>query len=486
MLFPKLTGVLFIAVFGASVMLGSRMLNTDGDLGRELTLGNLILTTHNIPVTDVLSWTKLAQPRPPYEWLADVLLAAANRLLGLDGVVVLTSCIIAAAFAFVGRDALLRSGLPLSSLLISAGAAVTSSLHWLARPHVFSFLFLALWLRGLERIRRASKAPWWELPLLMLVWANTHGGFVFGFAAWIAYFAGWIWQSRGGRIEKATGIKLLRTGGASILATFVTPDLWHNWDAVLGNRSAYILSQTAETMPPQVSMPAVWPFMILLGVTLVLAVLNASRVLAPHLLLVVGFAITALLMARNVPLFAIAVAPILAYWLSQILENRAAWPRWEDALASVESSLTGFFWPSLSVLVVTGVLALHLSSTGASTYRFSSEVFPVAAADWIETNRPDGRMFNDLNWGGYLLYRLWPSERVYIDSQSDFYGEQLVRRYAAVLSANPGWEDEFRQSGIAWAVISPAVPLARQLRQNAGWLTAFQDSTAVVFVRRLP
>jgi len=462
------------------------MLNTDGDLGRDLTLGDLILTTRSIPVTDVFSWTKTGQPRPPYEWLAQVLLSAADRLLGLDGVVVLTSCVIASAFVIVGFDAFLRSSLPLSSLLISAGAAIASSLHWLARPHVFTFLFLALWLGGLDRIRRASNSSWWELPLLMVLWANTHGGFVFGFAAWIAYFAGWLWESRGGRVMKATGAKLLVTGGASLLASFITPDLWHNWDAVLGNRSAYILSQTAETMPPQISMQAVWPFILLLVVAVVLAILNARRVLAPHLLLVLGFAAAALLMARNIPLFAIAVAPILALWLSQFLRNRTAWPRWEDALTRVESSLTGSFWPFVSVLVVSGILALHLASTGGSRYRFSSQVFPVEATDWIEANRPSGLMFNDFNWGGYLLYRLWPSERVYIDSQSDFYGEQFVRQYAALLAASPGWEDQFSQVGIGWAVVPPAAPLAQQLRRAAGWHAAYQDSTAAVFVRALP
>jgi hypothetical protein len=485
-LFPKLTDVLFVAVFVASVMLGPRMLNTDGDLGRHLTLGDLILTTHSVPVTNVLSWTKAGEPRPPYEWLAQVLLAAANRLLGLDGVVVITSFVIAAAFAVVGCDALQRSGMPLTSLLISAGAAVASSLHWLARPHIFSFLFLALWLGGLERIRRTTNARLWALPLLMLVWANTHGGFVFGFAAWIAYFGGWLWESRGDRADRGAGTKLLVTGAASIAASLVTPDLWHNWEAILGNRSGYILSQTAETMPPQMAMPAVWPFLILLGVAVVLAVLNARRVQASHLLLLAVLAAASLAMARNIPLFAIAAAPILSRWLSQILESRVAWPRLEDALARVESSLAGFAWPSISVLVVTGVLVFHWSATGSSTFRFRPEVFPVRAADWIEAHHPAGLMFNDFNWGGYLLYRLWPGERVYIDSQSDFYGEQLVRQYASLLSASPGWENQLSQDNVDWAVIPPAAPLAAQLRQNAGWLTAYEDSTAVVLVRRLP
>ncbi len=483
---PTIADVVFIAVFAGSILLGSRMLNTDGDLGRDITLGKLIVTSHSVPRVDVLSWSKAGQPRPPYEWLADVLFASANQVFGLDGVVLLTALVIGLAFAVVCSDAQQRSGVPLTSLMITGWAAVASSLHWLARPHVFTFLLLALWLRGLERLRTGRSEAWWELPAIMLVWANTHGGFVFGFAAWIAYAIGWIWATWRGRAQKGIGIRLLAVAGTSLLASIVTPDVWHSWGAVLSNRSYYVLSQTAETMPPRLTMPAVWPFLLLLVVAAAAAVLNARKAEASHVLLLAGFSVAGLVMARNIPLFAIAAAPILALWISEILASHSVFIGVERALRDVESSLGGIALPLICVAAAGGTLVIHQQAAHTAMFRFEPNVFPVQAASWIEANQPTGRMFNDFNWGGYLLYRLWPGQRVYIDSQSDFYGEEMIREYAGILNGATGWGQLLDQYSVALAIIPPATPLAEQLRVSSGWRAAYQDTTAVIFVRGSP
>lgn len=486
LLLPKLSDVIFVTVFLAAVMLGPRVLNTDGDLGRDLTLGKVILSSHVVPTTDILSWTKMGEPRPPYEWVAQVLLAAAYHLGALDAVVLLVAAIIAASFAIVFADALGRSELPITSLIMSSWAAVASSLHWLARPHVFSFLFFAIWLWGLERLRTNPRTRLWTLPALMLVWANTHGGFVFGFAAWAAYCAGWLWQYRSGGADPSVAKRLVITGVLSLIASVATPDLWGNWQAVLANRSSYILRQTAETMPPQIVMPGVWPFLFLLALALLLAILNARRARAEHVVLLAGLAMASLLMARNIPLFAIAAAPIAARWVAELLEAVRSVPSWESAFAKLQTPLMGLLWPTVAMLVAAAALIIHGNATKTSVFGFKSQVFPVMAVDWIQANRPRGAMFNDLNWGGYLLYRLWPDQRVYIDSQTDFYGEQFVRQYANVLAAGPGWEGELGDAEVGWAIIPPDSPLAKQLAQDDQWVEPYKDSTAAVFVRAAP
>src|SRR5512142_1234179 len=95
---PSLGDCLFISVFVGALLLGSRMLNQDGDLGRHLTLGTYILDSHTIPVRDILSFTETGRPRPPYEWLSQVAYALAFRVLNLDGVVLLAALGIAASF----------------------------------------------------------------------------------------------------------------------------------------------------------------------------------------------------------------------------------------------------------------------------------------------------------------------------------------------------------------------------------------------------
>jgi len=480
---PRLGDLLFVAVFVGCLVIGQRMLNTDGDLGRHLTLGNYILDSTRVPVLDMLSFTRAGNPRPPYEWLAQVVLALSNRLVGLAGVVLITAFTIACSYLIVFLDAVDRTHSPVLSLLMGSWAAVASSLHWLTRPHVFTFLFLSLWIAGLERLRSGKKIQLWVFPTLMLLWANTHGGFVFGFLAWAAYMVGWLIA----RLRHSSGAgnsrHLLMVGATSAVASVITPDSWHSWQAVLENRSAYVLSRTAETMPPSISLPATWPFVGLLAVCLVGLLLNLRRTAAAHAFLLVGFAILALAAARNIPLFAIAAAPIAASWIAAAASSRPGWKGFEAAMWKMDRDLMGTVWPAVTVTAAIIVFAAQSLRSGNSMYSFRSTVFPVEAASWEEAHPLTGPMFNDLNWGGYLMYRLWPQQRVFIDSQSDFYGEDFIRSYEATILAAPGWQGTLDQYHITWVIIPRTSKLAEQLDSSRLWKSVYDDSTASIFIR---
>ncbi|HSQ39175.1 MAG TPA: hypothetical protein VLM78_03365, partial [Anaerolineales bacterium] len=193
-LVPRLRDILFIAILAAALALGPRMLSLDSDLGRHLTMGGFIIDSHQIPTRDLFSHTHADVSRPAYEWLTQIIFAIANRLAGLDGVVFVTALAIASAFFIVYTEAARQSRLPLAALGITILAAAASSLHWLPRPHVITFLMLAIWLERLEHVRRGDLVPLWHFPVLMLLWVNAHGGFVFGILAWLAYFVGWLWE----------------------------------------------------------------------------------------------------------------------------------------------------------------------------------------------------------------------------------------------------------------------------------------------------
>ncbi|HEX8992279.1 MAG TPA: hypothetical protein VF784_11435 [Anaerolineales bacterium] len=483
-LLPRLRDFVFIVLLAGALLSGTRMLNTDGDLGRHLTLGNYILTSRRIPTQDILSFTKTGQARPPYEWLAQVLLALAYRVLNLDGVVLLTSFAIAATFTFVYLDAVRRSHWPILGMFITLWAAAASSLHWVSRPHVFSFLFFAVWLAMLDRVGRGEEQPVWQFPALILLWANTHGGFVFGFLAYAAYLVGWLIAYARGSNPIGLGQKLLLIGGASFIASVLTPDLWGNWTATLNNRSSYILSHTAETMPLNLDLFNVWPFLGLLALSIVLMLLRWKELAPSHVLLLGGLAIMSFAIARNVPLFVIAAAPLCTNWLASALSRVSLWARLEDGFARIDQRLHGFFWSVLALVGVFGFLFFHIHLTQAPMFHLSPRQFPVDAATWLERNPQQGYMFNEINWGGYLLYRLWPEQKVFIDSQTDFYGEVFVERYVAILDGATGWDAQLKQAGVNWLLISPSEPLADIASHTPGWKRAYQDSIAVVIIRR--
>src|SRR6185503_18839599 len=174
------------------------------------------------------------------------------------------------------------------ALLITFLAVGASSIHWLPRPHIITFLLLAIWIENLEQLRKGKPANLFTFPLIMLFWANLHGGFVFGILAWCAYFAGWVWTKWQKSADDQTGWKFLIVGLTSLMTSVITPDLWHNWEAILNNRSSFILSRTAETMPPNLTTFPVFPFTILLALTVILFLLNYRILAASHVFLLAG------------------------------------------------------------------------------------------------------------------------------------------------------------------------------------------------------
>lgn len=478
---PRFQHIFFLSVFFGGILLGHQMLSIDSDLGRHLTIGNYILEHHKVPTVDIFSHTKNDVSRPPYEWLTQVLFAAANRILGLDGVVLLTALVIAIAFTLVYIEATRRSGWPLTAIFLSVLATFAGSIHWLPRPHIFTFLLLAIWLERLERLWQGENVSLWHFPLIMLLWANMHGGFIFGILAWIAYFSGWIVDHwfRKDAVTDGAGKKFILIGALSLIASCITPDGWGNWQAVMGNSSVYILSQTIETMPPDFREPGIYPFLIFLLMTGLVLVKNKFHLPTSQLFLLAGFAALSFLMARNIPLFVLSATPILAASSQKALRSIPIWAGIETNLNAIERSLKGYVYPIAGILIVSLLFLRHYAQTQSTFNRFDERVFPVMAANWLREHPQSGNMFNEFNWGGYLLYRLWPSQRVFMDSQTDFYGEGLTREYEKVITASKGWQDVLEKYNIKWVIISSHSPLIDKLSE-AGWRKSYSDTTAII------
>jgi hypothetical protein len=186
------------------------------------------------------------------------------------------------------------------------------------------------------------------------------------------------------------------------------------------------------------------------------------------------------------PLFAVVTAPIYAALIQNWVEKMLNWLKPVPGPRESESVLRGYVWVVAAVLFFGFVLwrGIPIDQKGTGNI-FLPDKMPVQAVDWLEKNPQDGRMFNHFIWGGYILYRTWPTEVVFIDGQTDFYGETLMREYIEVISLSAGWEDILDKYDVTWMLIPRKESLADYLYSvdDDAWDVIYQDDTAVIFRR---
>src|ERR1035437_1004156 len=363
---PSLLDVFFCTLLLAAFAHPQRLrsLLADGDTGWHVRTGELVLNTGRAPVVDPFSFSRQRQPWFAWEWLADVVFAATWRWRGLAGGATLAGAMLAlAATALLAR--ILRRGAGLWIGVAATMAAVSaSSIHYLARPHVFSMLFytLALWILSEDRARRRPLL--WLLVPLTALWVNLHAGFV----AWLATL-GLLLMLLAAEQDWS---QLRRYGsllGLCTLASFLNPYGWqlHLHIARYLN-SSWIMDHVQEFQSPAIRSEGAVVFVLLL-LSAVALVPQANRFEA---LLVLVWGFMALRSARHVPFFAIVAAPVLAsgaaaYWgrLASRAAARAPLRIFWDLAQEFGRRPRASLWLPLSAAVAPKLLPPFMASSKA-------------------------------------------------------------------------------------------------------------------------
>jgi hypothetical protein len=480
----------FISVLAGCIMLGPRLLNMDGDLGRHLTVGGYILDSGKIPTLDIFSHTMAGKPFTPHEWLTEIIFSLANRWLGLTGVVFLTSLIIALVWYLLSFEVMKRSGGFYFSLFVIIIGIEASSIHWISRPHIFTYIFLLLWIKiyssNLSIFKKCA-----SLTLLMIIWVNSHGAFITGIVYIgidiAVHFISSIYSKSINKdihqLKKsilifliAVGALLINPTGFQILGTVFN---------FLQNR--YLTSQTLEYQPPNLLAPSFFPFTIFLLICAYYLIRFRKHIKLVDAIQIIIWSIFGIISARNIPLAIIVGLPILSfnYGLKNNVNNTI-----NDKKTT--SSRNKYINPRLAigialpVLISIAVLVLVLKGPGMiQRNEFLPTKFPVKAVDYIIAHPIEGNMFNEFTWGGYLLYRLWPEKKVFIDGQTDFYGEDLTREFADVYNATNDFEDILNKYSVNWVIVRQRSKLAYELEKKPGlWMLDYKDELSVIYSRK--
>jgi len=407
-----------------------------------------------------------------------VLFALLWRAAGLKGVVLVTGAAIAGCLTLLFRHMLARGTgffAALAACLLAAGA---SGVHFLARPHVFTLLLLAiaLWILGCDR-REPGRTVWLLVPLTAL-WANLHAGFVALIVSVGALAAGALFERRWDLARRYAGLAA-GCSAASLLNPYGIGLHRHIAEYL---RSDWIRQAVDEFQSPRFRSESSAHFEILLfgGLLAVGFLLRRARV--GEALLVIGWAHAALVSVRNVPVFAVVAAPVVA------AEASRCWGRWvkgraQRSVAAVLDRIGSTFaqgarytsvWPAVLLLVLPAV-------PGHWPRDFPENKFPVRLVARQEGRIAGARVFTSDQWGDYLLYRFGSRQTVFIDGRSDFYGRQTGERYLQTAYGRGDWRGALNEYGIGLVLAPKEWPLADLLKSSGGWRLVDQDGDAALF-----
>ena len=455
------------AVFCATVAMKAQVFASQ-DLYLHISVGRWILANRLIPDHGIFSATMPTEPWVAHEWLAAVGLALLYDSLGWGGVLATAALLLAAAIGALTYETARTIG--------PIGAICAAVLAWglcinllVARPHVAALPLLVVWLAALVRARRANTVPPIYLAVLMTLWANLHGSFMFGLVFAALFAAEAMFESETWDRARAQAWRWSMFLGVSVLAALVTPHgltgLWFPFHmmeirAVLDTVYEWQASSLANNAPL-----ILWTFLLLFIALWHGVRLPICRLAMLMLLLYMAFA-----HRRHAQLLGLAAPLLLLDAIAAILTRSAPSLMSWGALArpAVRLSLIGTALLSVSVAAVAGCRGV---------VRGPDRFTPAAALAAVEAHGIKGPVFNGYNFGGYLIFRGYAP---FIDGRVDMYGGDFVRRYAS-LHELAGLLEQYR---IAWTIFPPADPSTAVLDTAPGWVRLHADEWAVVHVRK--
>lgn len=486
MLLPSTADLFFVAVLGWAFALGTygwHGLLMDGDVGTHIRIGDYIVQNHAVPTHDMLSFSKPGQEWYAFEWLTEVIFSLLHGSAGLKGVVLLSGVVITAAFTVLLLHALWRGANFVIALALVLMAVNGSSIHFHARPHIFTLLFVAatFWLIAADR-KSNSRAIWLLVPIAVL-WTNLHAGFFILFALLGLMVVGCGIESLlwGGK-SKVMRYSLL--GLACAAASLVNPyGVKLHLFLVDYLRSDTIRNGVQEFQSPSFRSESMFDFMVLLflGLAITGSLLKKHRL--TEVLWIWFMAFNSLVSVRHAPLFMIVAVPILA------VEMTEWWKRWAEthskrSLVGTLDAITSQFHCGalrLSIWAPVAVLCLALSQSSNWPQNFLEGPFPVKMVQAHSEEIASSRIYTSDKWAGYLIYRNYPRQKVFYDDRHHYFGEAMTQDYMKLGSGGREWREVLERYAFNLVLCEAGSSLASLLRLHAGWKTIEDDGKTALF-----
>lgn len=438
--------LLFLAlIVGAGLVANVGPVDTN-DIGFHLRLGAEIAAS-GPPSVDHHSFTLPGVPYPDHEWLAQLGLWGVYRAFDVPGLAVLQGLLIATTLGLVAWAT--RAPAPLRALA-TLPVLLLAFDHSEIRPHLLGWIYVAALVPLLDRQR------WAAVLGLLWLWANTHASAPLGVGLAGLAVLEELWRTRDRR--------LVGWGAAMALVPLLNPYGLHVYTlffTITGNADF-----VGEWRPYPTDS---WQFALLLGFTAFAVVSTIRRRFNVFDLVRLGVLATlSFQSSRSGVVMVIFLGPRILSWFA---EDASAWPAWLRR--------------GITVAVTCAVLAVcgqRVASGQGASLALDVRHLPVAAVEFVQRHGLSGPLYNDYNFGGYLLWKA-PELPVFVDGRIEVYQGQVLDDHLRISRAEPGWSALLDQYGVNLVLVRPERTLTDALLQDAAWDLVYFDYNTVVFVR---
>jgi hypothetical protein len=500
----RLSFCLFIVLWLILMLAGRSAMFRDPGTFWHVVVGEKILSTGQVPQRDNFSFTRHGQPWISDYWLAEIALAAIHRLTGWDGLLTITAAILAGIYTFI-TIRLLRAGIHwLLAGTILALVFLASSHQFHVRPLILTIAGLTITFGMLVDVEAGRKSlhSCWLLAPLFILWANMHGGVLAGVGCFGLCGLGWFLLWVAGKDSPINNVRqvleMLLLIAVILLSLLVNPygaNLIHSWFVTLSMPLSKVIQ---EHGPLDLAAP-IGLATLTLGLIYAIVLLSTlpQRPRITWLMPLVFFALS--VRVRNTPLFALTAVLSLPDMLPY--SRLADWLKrrnWLSVFSTMPSPgahtrrIPCFFTNSLLPMALVA-LVLTLQTTdismpilGKGWVRFDSATWPVELLPELkkingQASPTDRRIFNDLRFGGYLIYHT-PDLKIFIDDRCSLYGSKFLLAYDAARRNDPKQIDLWQQQcHFRYALVEAGGPFDRHLRKSAHWTMLGQSAAATLF-----
>ncbi len=488
----SLTAALAAVAFCLFVFNAPTTMFNDSDTGWHIVVGERMLDSHQVPRTDQFSFLNTGHGWYAWEWAAEIVMALFHRWQGLAGVGFLFTVAIGAAVWMCFRLHRALGGNFFLACVMSAPLVVTAQIHWLARPHVLSYLLLLGLVLYFERADgRFAARDGLALGLGTALWAGVHGSFPLAVALAMLYGAGHgaralLWKDLDAALEwrmaRWFALAAMCAAAGCLLNPYGLELLRH----VASFTSSEITARIEEWRPLDLNRSDAGLIMLVAavggsGALLALWQRNVPHALAAGFLVALG-----LKSARGLPLVALIALPIANAAITRGLESARRWSRILDRAMDISAEMRkldrGRHGAALVPLATLAVLAWWLGPVVVARTGFPPEKYPVDLDAAVAALPDSSRIFSSSAVGGYWIYRFQGRRKIWIDGRADYFGLEPLKQFEEIMRARPGWESAARQAGFTHAMVENASP-ARGAMEQAGWQPLYRGAHYTLFER---